>query len=41
MFDTENARRTLFFARDEADALGPPSTETHHLLIGLIREAQD
>jgi ATP-dependent Clp protease ATP-binding subunit ClpC len=38
---TENARRTLFFARYEASALGSPSIETHHLLLGLIREAQE
>ena len=38
---TENARRTLFFARYEASALGSPSIETDHLLLGLIREAQE
>ena len=38
---TENAKRTLFFARDDASALESPSVETHHLLLGLIREAQD
>jgi ATP-dependent Clp protease ATP-binding subunit ClpC len=38
---TENARRTLFFARYEASVLGSPSIETHHLLLGLIREAQE
>src|SRR5688572_12920623 len=38
---TENARRTLFFARYEASVLGSPSIETHHLLLGVIREAQE
>src|SRR5688500_11897790 len=35
---TENARRTLFFARYEASQRGSPSIEAHHLLLGLIRE---
>lgn len=35
---TEQARRTLFFARYEASRLGVPSIETEHLLLGLIRE---
>lgn len=36
---SENARRTLFFARYEAS--GSPSIEVHHLLLGLIREGQE
>ena len=35
---TEQARRTLFFARYEASQLGSVSIETEHLLLGLIRE---
>ena len=37
---TEQARRTLFFARYEASRLGVPSIETEHLLLGLIREGK-
>jgi ATP-dependent Clp protease ATP-binding subunit ClpC len=37
---TEQARRTLFFARYEASQLGVPSIETEHLLLGLIREGK-
>jgi ATP-dependent Clp protease ATP-binding subunit ClpC len=35
---TEQARRTLFFARYEASQLGSPSIDPEHLLLGLIRE---
>src|SRR5688572_21103066 len=40
MFDryTERARRVIFFARYEASQLGSTTIETHHLLLGLIRE---
>ena len=38
---SENARRTLFFARYEASLLGSRSIEAHHLLLGLIREGQE
>src|SRR5688500_1667086 len=38
---TENARRTLFFARYEASHLGSPSIEPHHLLLGVIREGHE
>src|SRR5687768_7620490 len=38
---TENARRTLFFARDEAGQSGAPSIDTLHLLLGLIREPEE
>jgi ATP-dependent Clp protease ATP-binding subunit ClpC len=37
---TEQARRTLFFARYKASRLGVPSIETEHLLLGLIREGK-
>jgi uncharacterized protein (TIGR03435 family) len=37
---TENAKRTLFFARYEAGQSGAPSIDTLHLLLGLIREPQ-
>ena len=37
---TEQARRTLFFARYEASQLGVPSIETEHLLLGLLREGE-
>jgi tRNA-Thr(GGU) m(6)t(6)A37 methyltransferase TsaA len=36
---TEDARRTLFFARYEASELGSLTIEPEHLLLGLIREA--
>jgi ATP-dependent Clp protease ATP-binding subunit ClpC len=36
---TEEARRTLFFARYEASQLGALSIEPEHLLLGLLREA--
>jgi ATP-dependent Clp protease ATP-binding subunit ClpC len=35
---TESARRSLFFARDEASQLGAVSIETEHLLLGLVRD---
>src|SRR4051812_15812418 len=38
MFDryTENARRTVFFARYEASLFGSPYIETEHLLLGIM-----
>ncbi len=38
---TEKARRTIFFARYEANALGSPNIECEHLLLGLLREDPD
>ena len=38
---TEDARRSLFFARFEASRLGSLSIEPEHLLLGLIRQPQD
>jgi ATP-dependent Clp protease ATP-binding subunit ClpA len=38
---TEQARRTLFFARYETTQLGDVSIATEHLLLGLIRESGD
>src|SRR5271169_5518902 len=35
---TEKARRTIFFARYEASAVGSPKIETEHILLGLLRE---
>ena len=35
---TEQARRTLFFARYEASLYGSPQIESEHLLLALIRE---
>lgn len=35
---TEQARRSLFFARFETSALGGTSIEPAHLLLGLLRE---
>jgi ATP-dependent Clp protease ATP-binding subunit ClpC len=35
---TESARRVLFFARYEASELGEMAIETHHLLLGVLRE---
>ena len=35
---TEGARRSLFFARYEASMLGSVAIETHHLLLGLLKE---
>jgi enamine deaminase RidA (YjgF/YER057c/UK114 family) len=37
---TEEARRSLFFARFEASQLGSVFIETEHLLLGLIREGK-
>src|SRR5262245_33966263 len=37
---TEQARRTLFFARYEAFQVGSAFIETEHLLLGLFREEQ-
>jgi ATP-dependent Clp protease ATP-binding subunit ClpC len=34
----ENARRAIFFARYEAIQSGSQKIETHHLLLGLLRE---
>jgi hypothetical protein len=34
---TENARRTIFFARYEAAQVNSPFIETEHLLLGLMR----
>src|SRR5690242_5284951 len=36
---TERARRTVFFAQEEAGRLGENYVSTEHLLLGLIREA--
>jgi hypothetical protein len=36
---TEQARRSIFFARYEASQIGSPSIEIGHLLLGLIRES--
>ena len=35
---TQNARRAIFFARDEAYHFNSHTIETQHLLLGLIRE---
>jgi ATP-dependent Clp protease ATP-binding subunit ClpA len=35
---TENARRTLFFARYEASQLGQLEITAEHLLLGILRE---
>ena len=37
---TEDARRTLFFARYEASELGGATIEPEHLLLGLVREGR-
>jgi ATP-dependent Clp protease ATP-binding subunit ClpA len=37
----ENARRTIFFARDEASNAGCAAIESEHLLLGLVRESQN
>jgi uncharacterized protein (TIGR03435 family) len=37
---TEQARRVLFFAREEASQLGSIRIDTEHLLLGLIREGK-
>ena len=43
MFDryTEGARRTLFFARDEAFKLGGQAIEPEHLMLGLFRAGDE
>lgn len=43
MFDrySEPARKVVFFARYEASASGSAQIETHHLLLGLMREDRD
>jgi len=35
---TENARRSIFFARYEASQFGSPYIEAEHLLLGVLRE---
>jgi hypothetical protein len=35
---TENARRTIFFARHEASNFASPYIETEHLLLGLLND---
>src|SRR6266581_3912743 len=35
---TEKTRRTIFFARYEANQYGSPYIESEHLLLGLMRE---
>ena len=35
---TEKARRTIFFARDEASRFGCSCIETEHLVLGVFRE---
>lgn len=35
---TEPARRVIFFARYEAEQFGSAKIETHHLLLGLLRQ---
>ena len=35
---TEEARRVIFFARNEASQYGSPYIETEHMLIGILRE---
>jgi ATP-dependent Clp protease ATP-binding subunit ClpA len=35
---SDKARRALLFARYEADQLGSPAIESHHILLGLFRE---
>ena len=35
---TEKARRTIFFARQEASNFGSPYIETEHLLLGLLND---
>ena len=38
---TEGARRTLFFARDEAFRLRSRAMESEHLLLGLVRDGDE
>jgi ATP-dependent Clp protease ATP-binding subunit ClpC len=35
---TQNARRAIFLAREDAMLYGSPYIETEHLLLGLLRE---
>src|SRR6266852_4495314 len=35
---TENARRVIFLAREEAMQYGSPRIESEHLLLGIFRE---
>jgi Clp amino terminal domain, pathogenicity island component len=37
---TEEARRSIFFARYEASRYGSPYIDTEHLLLGMLREAK-
>jgi len=34
---TEGARRTIFFARYEANQFGSSDIDTEHLLLGMLR----
>jgi len=34
----EHARRSIFFAREEASNFGSPWIDTEHLLLGILRE---
>lgn len=38
---TERARRSLFFARHEASVLASLEIETHHLLMGLVKDQHE
>ncbi len=38
---SDMARRVIFFARYEASQFGSPAIDTEHLLLGVLREAQD
>jgi ATP-dependent Clp protease ATP-binding subunit ClpC len=38
---TEWARRAVFYSRHEASEFGSPKIESHHLLLGLLREFPD
>jgi ATP-dependent Clp protease ATP-binding subunit ClpC len=38
---TQDARQAVFFARYEAGTLGSQWIETHHLLLGILRERPD
>lgn len=35
---TERARRTIFFAQEEAGRLGENHVSTEHILLGIVRE---
>ena len=37
---TEQARRVLFYGREEAGQLGSVGIDTEHLLLGLIRDGK-